>query len=69
MGAGHKEKAGNGNNVSEGKRQEARIINSSRVMGLKEEIANQHGQVAQDQTQHLRPLSISKEKTGIVTKQ
>jgi hypothetical protein len=38
-------------------------------MVLKEEIANQHGQVAQDQKQHLGPLSISKEKTVIVTKQ
>lgn len=43
MGAGHKEKAGNGNNVSEGKRQNAGIINSYRVTVLKEEIVNQHG--------------------------
>lgn len=41
MGAGHKEKAGNGNNVSEGKRQNAGIIN--RVTLLKEEIVNEHG--------------------------
>lgn len=37
---GHKEEAGEGNDVGKGKRQKAEIMNSSRVMTSKEEVVD-----------------------------
>lgn len=52
-----------------GKRQKAEIMNSSRVMMLKEEVVGYGKGSSRPNMEHLGPLSTSKETTGMTIKQ